>query len=153
MTPLKTCTKCREEKPGTPEFFVRASPGAKSRSGVTSPCRECHKKRMKIYNPRNYAANRGRGLLNGYRQADQKAGRPTLITAEQVDAVISEPCHYCGTADVLRGLDRIDNAIGHSLGNVVSCCHTCNMVRNDLFSVEEMKLLGAVIAQIREARL
>jgi hypothetical protein len=51
------------------------------------------------------------------------------------------------------GLDRLDNARGYDADNVVSCCTTCNVVRGNRFTPDEMMLLGRTIRKIRMARL
>jgi len=41
-----------------------------------------------------------------------------------------KPCTYCRklpTDKFPNGLDRIDNSKGHIIGNVLPCCHQCNM--------------------------
>ena len=63
--------------------------------------------------------------------------------------LIKEPCHYCGQTPsqifgvrsrngsfVYNGLDRFDNFIGYTLGNVVPCCKTCNYAKRNM-SVDE----------------
>lgn len=37
---------------------------------------------------------------------------------------------------VYNGLDRLNNSIGHSIGNIVPCCWTCNYMKRTL-TVEE----------------
>lgn len=57
------------------------------------------------------------------------------------------PCHYCGCPATLSkirklsgllrsGLDRVNNKIGYVLGNVVSCCATCNRFKGQLSPAE-----------------
>ena len=44
-------------------------------------------------------------------------------------------CMYCAespTDEFPNGLDRLDNSKGHILGNVVPCCHQCNMMKGTL---------------------
>jgi len=48
--PTKTCTKCKEEKPATLEYFHKQPRG---KFGVTSICRICHIERMKNYYLKN----------------------------------------------------------------------------------------------------
>lgn len=85
----------------------------------------------------------------------------SIITLEQYENLIFEPCHYCGlvggntTYDtecyetnykskenftkhrvsdtVLRhnGIDRIDSNKGYENGNVIPCCKFCNMAKMD----------------------
>ncbi len=49
-------------------------------------------------------------------------------------------------------LDRVDNARGYSMDNVVVACSLCNLTRHTRFSSEEFRLIGRVIAKIMGAR-
>ena len=67
--------------------------------------------------------------------------------------VSSQPCHYCKTPYQLHGgagLDRIDNSLGYLSTNVLPCCPTCNKIRGDNLSVEEMEVAMSAILQYRE---
>jgi hypothetical protein len=63
-------------------------------------------------------------------------------------------CHYCGakpttesriargvTSYVYNGLDRLNNALGYTLGNVVPCCATCNYFKGPRSYDEFMGLI------------
>jgi len=67
----------------------------------------------------------------------------------------NKKCHYC--FDDLNptgtGLDRKDNDKGYLIDNVVSCCCTCNRMRSDKFSYEEMLVLSVTIRAIKEKRV
>lgn len=68
-----------------------------------------------------------------------------------IENILLKTCYYCG--DSLRiGCDRIDNNRGHIKNNVVPCCIECNSVRNNLFSVDEMRILGKTIKSIKDER-
>lgn len=56
------------------------------------------------------------------------------LTLEQYSAFISLPCHYCGKSlnETSCGLDRLDNRLGYTLGNVVPCCKDCNFQKGSL---------------------
>lgn len=63
--------------------------------------------------------------------------RGALIRGIKFEIKLSEytnyygkPCHYCGTPAI--GLDRIDSALNYTKNNVVTCCHTCNMMKSTL---------------------
>jgi len=43
-----------------------------------------------------------------------------------------QSCVYCGGKIETANLDRIDNAKGYVLGNVASCCATCNMMKRTM---------------------
>lgn len=49
-TPLKRCSKCRIEKPATPEYFSRST---KDKGGLKSRCKECQHVDSRIYRENN----------------------------------------------------------------------------------------------------
>ncbi len=66
---------------------------------------------------------------------------------------IMKPCHYCGgSLGIGVGLDRKNNDIGYILTNTVPCCGTCNWVKSDIFTYDEMLQLATTLRQIRLAR-
>jgi hypothetical protein len=86
------------------------------------------------------------------RANDKQKGRKCNLTINWIkENIISKPCIYCGDTKNIS-CDRIDNNKGHTKNNVVSSCLICNLVRNNIFSPEEMKLLGPIIKQIKEQR-
>jgi hypothetical protein len=57
------------------------------------------------------------------------------LTEDFVGEKTDEPCFYCGqetTFETRNGLDRLDNSIGYIKTNVVSCCWTCNNMKQCL---------------------
>ena len=91
-------------------------------------------------------------MLSAYRCTDKKKGLMCDITFDQMlDIVKTKKCAYCGCTDNI-GLDRIDNSKGHTIDNVVPCCYMCNVVRNNLFSHEEMLKIGKFLRKIIEER-
>jgi hypothetical protein len=69
-----------------------------------------------------------------------KTKKPWLLTFEQYDKIINNPCHYC-QVDISSGrgsgLDRLDNSKGYEMGNVVPACKACNVARNTNFTHDE----------------
>jgi hypothetical protein len=66
------------------------------------------------------------------------------MTHEEYQRTAGTTCYWCG-AETPRGpnsvgLDRIDNAVGYVVGNVVPCCFRCNRERNTL-TFEEYRLV------------
>lgn len=58
-------------------------------------------------------------------------------------------CFYCRQVVTPTGigLDRIDNGKGYSVDNVVSCCSSCNIVRNRILTHQEtIVAMNAVLA-------
>jgi len=96
-----------------------------------------------------------RTRFTGSRSRANRSGLGWTITWEQYSELISNPCTYCGGSlpETSGGLDRLDNSRGYDPDNVVPCCATCNYVRRDLFTPEEMKeFLGPVVRMIHERR-
>lgn len=72
-------------------------------------------------------------------------GLPFALTAENVMAFLTAPCHYCGQAPIgspraptlraqnvrIGGIDRKDSGLGYTLENCVSCCGPCNQEKMD----------------------
>ena len=48
------------------------------------------------------------------------------------------------------GLDRLNNACGYIINNVVRCCSFCNYLRGDLLSPEETKAVVNLIMSMRQ---
>ena len=53
------------------------------------------------------------------------------LTFEQFMTFWQKPCHYCGSP-TKGGLDRMDNAKGYFMDNVVACCWRCNDMKNNM---------------------
>ncbi|MEE9214912.1 MAG: hypothetical protein V3U54_08980, partial [Thermodesulfobacteriota bacterium] len=68
--------------------------------------------------------------------------------------LVNHPCTYCqGSLDGTgTGLDRINNQYGYSQKNVIPCCGTCNRMRSDKFTVNEMRRIGKLLQQIYKKR-
>jgi hypothetical protein len=84
----------------------------------------------------------------------KKQGIAITLTLEQYEVLLSKPCHYCGGAlsPYGRAIDKWNPLKGYTPDNVVPCCGLCNDVRGAIFTPDEMKLLGAVVAGIQVAR-
>lgn len=69
------------------------------------------------------------------------------FTLEQFEALSLGDCTYCGTPPMNKyrqklikghnilpynGIDRMDSSEGYTLNNCVSCCPTCNTMKNSL---------------------
>jgi hypothetical protein len=159
----KICNRCNTELPATPEMFVVD----KTRlDGLAYECRECHRERkkgrdkrtdrwanltdeqkskVKARQRRYNATSKGRAisLKKAYERIDE-----CDFTSDELTQFLLQPCVHCGTTDLPRGLDRIDNVRGHTKDNVAPSCAPCNFARGDRFSFEEMQLIGAVIREI-----
>lgn len=134
--------------------------------GLAYECRECHKERKrgrdnrsdrwgqmtdeqrskaKARNQRYAKTDKGRAVF--LRKAYERVDACDMTTAE-ILALIVQPCVHCGTTDIPRGLDRIDNNQPHIKGNVSPSCAPCNFARGNRFTFAEMQRIGQVIRQV-----
>lgn len=141
------CSKCKADKPRS-EF----SPGIK-KNGLDSQCKACRneyqtakyraggakareysrKQSKKEYRKdptkqRAYYSSPG-GRMSSYKSDAKRRDHEFEMTKEEFMLFWQKPCHYCGDSISTVGLDRVDNSKGYVLGNVVSCCTSCNLAK------------------------
>lgn len=69
--------------------------------------------------------------------------------------LINSPCVYCGCSiyhSSGSGLDRINNNLGYTTKNVLPCCGTCNGIRSNKLTVDEMKIAMAAVVRFRNSK-
>lgn len=92
-------------------------------------------------------------MISSYKHKDKING--TSICDVDIDWMIknimTKPCYYCGDTHRV-GCDRIDNSKGHTKDNIIPCCYDCNCARNNNFTVEEMKIIGEAIREVKKNR-
>jgi len=97
-----------------------------------------------------------RQLLLNYKSAARKRNLPWELPDEQFRRITSSPCFYTGkkpatesVADsgeiyVYNGVDRVDNSLGYTVENCVSCCAEINMMKKILTKERFIELCKAV---------
>lgn len=91
-------------------------------------------------------------MISSYKCKDKKKGyKCDLIIDWFIPNIFDKLCFYCESSENI-GADRIDNKRGHMKDNVVPCCYDCNILRNNRYSVEEMKILGNFAKELRDKR-
>lgn len=86
-----------------------------------------------------------RELYEQYKHSAKKRNYSFNLTKDDFNIMIDKECKYCGAKDSnahtpnskrgsysYNGIDRIDNNIGYKIGNVVTCCKTCNVMKSTL---------------------
>ncbi len=58
------------------------------------------------------------------------------LSLEEFKSFWQKDCHFCSDTINTIGIDRLDNNLGYTLENVVSCCKICNFMKRNL-SVED----------------
>lgn len=163
----RQCNRCNQVLPATADFFMRD----KSRPlGLSYECRECHRERKRGRDNRSDRwgqmtdEQRAKAKARNQRYAKTDKGRAVFLrkayervdacdmTTEEILAMIVQPCVHCGTTDIPRGLDRIDNSKPHIKGNVAPSCAPCNFARGDRFTFDEMQIIGKVIRKVLKDR-
>lgn len=116
-----TCTKCGETK-HVSEFTKDSSHSR----GYNAQCKNC----------RNEYVNKVVVFRPYYRRTSiksnaRKRGLAYKLSREQFMSFWQKPCTYCGDVIETIGLDRVDNAKGYVMGNVVPCCGVCNSMKSN----------------------
>jgi len=81
-------------------------------------------------------------LFNRYKVGAQKRNFLFELNEDFVRKITKEKCFYCGCDPtsisksnsnngnyIYNGIDRVDNALGYIINNVVPCCETCNRMK------------------------
>lgn len=78
------------------------------------------------------------------------------ITFDEYLPISMKPCHYCGKSSVGaagHGLDRMDSSIGYEINNILPCCGSCNLIKNNSLSVAEMEAAMRAVLNLRAMEL
>lgn len=86
-----------------------------------------------------------------YKYSSEKRNISFQIDNTLFDKIITMPCYYCKlfTEKGCKGIDRIDSNKGYDINNIVPCCKTCNIMKNDLsiecFTIKIKKIYNKLI--------
>lgn len=89
-------------------------------------------------------------MIEDYSTGAKKRDLEFCLTKEQFIAIVSSNCYYCGSPPSERkktrkgntfkmnvnGIDRKDNNLSYTTGNVVACCWNCNRAKGNLSEQE-----------------
>lgn len=78
-------------------------------------------------------------LMKGYRKSAKERKLCFALTKKQFKSLIEADCFYCGKKPQRKnqkstchgeyysnGIDRVDNSLGYTIDNCVTCCKECN---------------------------
>lgn len=87
----------------------------------------------KMYNKEHCEINHSRGQSDEYKYkmysfAASRREYGFSLSFEDFKSLFHSSCTYCGKVDA-RGIDRVDNSLGYSIGNSVACCEMCNKMK------------------------
>lgn len=97
--------------------------------------------------------NRDANVTHVYNRVKNNAKNRKIewsLTIDDFKQIASMSCFYCGINPIktnslrdrspyYHGLDRVNNALGYTKRNSVSCCPICNYAKHDL-SIEEFEV-------------
>ncbi|AGE55401.1 hypothetical protein PBCVMA1E_632L [Paramecium bursaria Chlorella virus MA1E] len=157
----KMCAPCKEQKKINNRKYCTNNAekikerGRKRRAEESEKIRERDRKRReknpekyreyerkyRIANPekfKEYERKRHATIYRKYQHIRDGALRRNIqfdLTKDFIGTETDKDCFYCGqqTTDTLRnGIDRLNNTVGYVEGNCVSCCWTCNNMKQCL---------------------
>lgn len=79
---------------------------------------------FKNNSPQKYA-------FNVYKRNAKNRGIAFELSFSDFIKLWKVPCVYCGGNIEKVGIDRVDNNLGYSIDNIVSCCSVCNRMKMD----------------------
>lgn len=110
---------------------VLRSPGIKHRENSSCGCLHDEQARarslsMKLSFGEKHVANVTR-RFRVYKKNAADRSLPFDLNREHFNLLVHGRCAYCGLGDdPINGVDRVDNALGYTVANCVSCCSECN---------------------------
>lgn len=139
-----TCSKCNEKAVSKGFCFTHYTEyRIKADAGYINKGRDASRKYQRTWKGR-YRNCKAAAIARNYEFS---------LTFEQYFQTASKPCYYCsGVFDsTFSGshLDRVINNVGYTVQNIVSCCKTCNLIKNDSLSKEEAYAAIQAAAQVR----
>lgn len=141
---FKTCKRCRDR-----QKFLRTLP---EQQEYKKSYYQSNKEKASLYGMEYRRSLNGR--FKKAKKAAPKRGINFDLTFEQFVEIVSKPCYYCNGffpyVEAGSGVDRLDNLQGYVIGNSVSCCDTCNTLKNSIFSPEETKAAIEAIIKVRK---
>lgn len=73
-------------------------------------------------------------MTNSNKKGAEKRNLIFNLTKKLFKTLLSQPCYYCGSKlkGGRNGIDRLNNNIGYTKGNCVSCCKKCNFMKRNM---------------------
>lgn len=77
------------------------------------------------------------------------------LNIEEFSKFANSACIYCKNilcpiSEIGSNIDRINNSLGYTINNVVSCCKVCNGIKSDILSMEETIEVISLILKMRD---
>lgn len=106
-------------------------------------CIKCNARNRRKANEHIYTQSNIRHLYKIYSNVAKKRDYQFEISLNEFTNMIKQVCYYCGSPPrnkrternnvlLYNGIDRVDNNLGYSKNNVVTCCGVCNYMKNTM---------------------
>jgi hypothetical protein len=99
-------------------------------------CIDCKKIQRRKATQRNKEKHqyhkRPKNVYNRYQRGATRRNFVFELSFEEFNELINKSCHYCGDTPKQIGIDRVDNTLGYTSNNVVSCCTECNFMKHTM---------------------
>ena len=105
MLIIRRCTRCKQSK-DIREFGNKR-------------CLSCMKSNRKYDQQPEHR-------ISKYKREAIRRKKEYALDDEFAKTLFLSPCFYCGTFEIINGIDRRDNDVGYITTNCVSCCDSCN---------------------------
>lgn len=89
--------------------------------------------------------NQPRTAFALYKRAAKSRSLAFELTLDQFMSFWGKPCFYTGRNISTIGLDRVDNAKGYVMGNVVPCCLAANKAKMQMSHDEFVSFCAEVV--------
>lgn len=98
-----------------------------------------------------------RYLFREYQASAKRKGNSFNLSRKRFAILTRGNCYYCGDIPrrvkkwrglnggyVYNGIDRLNNKLGYSVKNSVSCCYDCNFLKGPRNSIDFLKKVRAI---------
>ena len=85
-------------------------------------------------------------LVYRYKHSAKIRNKDFTLTKKNVMEILSKNCFYCNGKS--GGIDRVDNGIGYTYANCVSCCSQCNYMKGRMNISDFLEKIKEIYANI-----
>jgi len=119
------------------------------KSGLS--CRKCSNVQNKKYNKMSASNAQISIVFSNYKARAKMKNIEFSLTKEEFTKLVKNNCHYCNqepnkirldrvknrrgehdSSCLLNGIDKVNNDMGYTINNCVSCCEDCNKAKRNL---------------------
>lgn len=139
------CKKCETKKHQCRKQKYKQSHQFKTEEDypVMARCGVCKKYKCSKYFLKNSNQMNGLSYQCRYHETMSRLSKRGLSNENLIDinhweTLLDRACFYCGSHEKI-GIDRMDNEITYTEDNCISCCWTCNRMKNTMHYIDYIK--------------